>query len=127
MKIIIFEDGHKLASQWVAALQERGHTATLFVGLSAIGADNFTGIDAKLKPVTDSIADADLAICDGLLAILTTPSYHAPAYLPFLMAAGIPCVSTSSGGDVTEGRGVHIEKEDILSRLDDILKLARTR
>ncbi len=120
--IIILEDAFKLAATWVEALRAQGHTVTAFIRVQSFADGKITGENEFNVASTVEVDSLDVAICDGLLAFGKVQGFEC---VPLFLAAGIPCISTSSGGDITDGKGHHVDKEFVLGCLEEILQLAR--
>lgn len=125
--IIILEDAINLAQTWIDALRAKGHSVTAFMRVLSIEDGKITGETRYNTGATVDLRTIDVAVCDHLLAFgkLVGGNLTGGQCLPHFMAAGIPCVSTSSGGDITLGKGIHIDKEFVLDRLDEITGLPR--
>lgn len=121
MTIIILEDAVNLAATWVEDLKAKGHSVVHFIRVLSIKDGQITGDDATNKPSTVGLDTLSVAVCDHLLAFGNLTGGEC---VPYFLDAGIPCVSTSSGGDITLGKGIHIDKEFILGRMGDILALS---
>ncbi|MBY0551891.1 MAG: hypothetical protein K2W95_31695 [Candidatus Obscuribacterales bacterium] len=125
--IIILEDAVKLAQTWVDALCAKGHTVSAFIRVLSIADGKITGETRYNTGATVDLRTIDVAVCDHLLAYgkLIGGNLTGGECVPSFLEAGIPCVSTSSGGDITLGKGIHIDKEFVLDRLDEIAGLPR--
>lgn len=124
MNILILEDAIPVASTWRSELTRFGHTVNgPFVRVTSLDDASIRGEDAEGVSSTVAIASIDLAFCDGLLLLNTT--LQGFECVPVLLTNGVPCVSTSSGGDITLGRGLHVEKQDVLNQINELLDHAR--
>lgn len=117
-KILILEDA-RIGGRTLEALQERGLEGTWLLGVKSIEGNTLTGFGQDLSLRSLSISDYSLAFVDGFLYIGGMMGWE---IIPVL-SKKLYTIGTSSIGEI--GAHMHIEKSQMLSRLDEFIQLLK--